>query len=258
MDWIANPEAWVALVTLTALEIVLGIDNIIFISILVGRLPERQRQKGRVLGLGLAMLTRILLLLSITWVMRLTAPLFTVFSQEISGRDLILIAGGLFLLWKSTLEIHDSLEGEEHEQRTAAAARFGTVLVQIALLDIVFSFDSVITAVGLAKDVAVMILAIVVAVVFMMFSSRGIGEFVDRHPTIKILALSFLVLIGVTLIAEGFDLHVPKGYIYFAMAFSVGVEMLNMRVRKRAAQPVPLRKHLREPQRQARKPVRRG
>jgi predicted tellurium resistance membrane protein TerC len=248
MDWIASPEAWVALLTLTALEIVLGIDNIIFISILVGRLPEHRRQKGRVLGLGLAMLTRILLLLSLTWVMRLTSPLFTVFSHEISGRDLILIAGGLFLLWKSTREIHDNLEGEVHEQRgVRATARFGAVLAQIALLDIVFSLDSVITAVGLAQHLAVMILAIVAAVVFMMFSSRSIGEFVDRHPTIKILALSFLVLVGVTLIAEGFDLHIPRGYIYFAMAFSVGVEMLNLRVRKRTAKPKG----------QSRKPVRR-
>ncbi len=241
MDWFFSPEAWIALVTLTALEIVLGIDNIIFISILVGRLPERQRQKGRVLGLGLAMLTRIMLLLSLAWVMRLTAPWFTVARQALSGRDLILIIGGLFLLWKSTLEIHDSLEGEEQHRRTGKAVRFGAVLAQIAVLDIVFSLDSVITAVGLAQDVAVMVLAIVAAVAVMMFASKSIGEFVDRHPTIKVLALSFLVVIGVTLIAEGFDLHVPKGYIYFAMAFSVSVEMLNIRLRKKAL-PVKLHK----------------
>jgi len=243
MSWITSPEAWIALVTLTALEIVLGIDNIIFISILVGRLPERQRQKGRVLGLGLAMLTRILLLLSLTWVMRLTAPLFAVLGREISGRDLILIIGGLFLLWKSTMEIHDSLEGEEEHRRTGKAAKFGAILIQIAILDIVFSLDSVITAVGLAQDVVVMIMAIVAAVGVMMVSSKAIGDFVDRHPTIKVLALSFLVVIGVTLIAEGFDLHVPKGYIYFAMAFSVSVEMLNIRMRKKA-KPVKLHKSI--------------
>jgi predicted tellurium resistance membrane protein TerC len=246
MDWLANPEAWIALITLTALEIVLGIDNIIFITILVGRLPEKQRSKARVLGLGLAMITRILLLLTITWVMKLTAPLFSVAAREISGRDLILIGGGLFLLWKSTMEIHESLEGAEELKRPRAAARFGAILIQVAVLDIVFSLDSVITAVGLAQDVAVMIIAIVLAVVVMMFSSRGIGDFVDRHPTIKVLALSFLVVIGVTLIAEGFAFHVPKGYIYFAMAFSVTVEMLNIRMRRRAAEPVHLHKTLKE------------
>jgi predicted tellurium resistance membrane protein TerC len=244
MDWLTNPEAWIALVTLTAIEIVLGIDNIIFISILVGRLPQRQRNKGRILGLGLAMLTRILLLLSITWVMKLTAPLFRVFTQEISGRDLILIGGGLFLLWKSTMEIHHNLEGA-HEERAAKAAGFASVLAQIAVLDIVFSLDSVITAVGLAKDVAVMIIAIILAVIVMMFSSKGISDFVERHPTIKILALSFLVVIGVTLIAEGFEFHIPKGYIYFAMAYSVGVEMLNIKMRKKAA-PVHLHKRIEE------------
>jgi predicted tellurium resistance membrane protein TerC len=242
MDWLTNPEAWIALITLTALEIVLGIDNIIFITILVGRLPHRDRPKARVLGLGLAMLTRILLLLSLTWVMRLTAPLFSVLGRAISGRDLILIGGGLFLLWKSTMEIHESLEGEEEAKAARAAVSFIGILAQIAVLDIIFSLDSVITAVGLANDVAVMILAIVAAVVVMMFSSRGIGEFVDRHPTIKMLALSFLVLIGVTLIAEGFGLHIPKGYVYFAMAFSVAVEMLNMNMRQRKARPVKLHK----------------
>ncbi len=246
MEWLTNPQAWIALVTLTALEIVLGIDNIIFISVLVSRLPHKKRNEARVLGLGLAMLTRIALLLSIVWVMGLTAPLFSVLTQEISGRDIILIVGGLFLLWKSTLEIHESLEGEEEARAKKATAGFSAVLVQIALLDIVFSLDSVITAVGLARDVAVMIIAIVLAVIVMMLSSRAIGEFVDRHPTIKILALSFLVVIGVTLVAEGFDFHVPKGYIYFAMAFSVIVEMLNMKMRKKAIRPVKLRKAMRE------------
>ncbi len=242
MDWLTNPEAWIALLTLTALEIVLGIDNIIFISILVNRLPERQRARGRFLGLGLAMLTRIALLLSITWVMRLTMPFFTIMGRDVSGRDLVLIGGGLFLLWKSTMEIHESLEGESEQGRTGAAAGFIATLVQIAVLDVIFSLDSVITAVGLAKDVMVMVLAIIAAVVVMMFSSRGIGEFVDRHPTIKVLALSFLVMIGVTLIAEGFGLHIPKGYIYFAMAFSVTVEMLNIRMRKKTAHPIKLHK----------------
>jgi len=242
MEWLTNPEAWIALLTLTALEIVLGIDNIIFISILVGRLPREKRDKARILGLGLAMVTRIMLLLSITWVMRLTTPFFSVLGREISGRDLILIIGGLFLLWKSTMEIHDSLEGEEEAKSARAAAGFMATLAQIAVLDIVFSLDSVITAVGLANDVMVMILAIMAAVVVMMFSSRSIGEFVDRHPTIKVLALSFLVMIGVTLIVEGFGLHIPKGYIYFAMAFSVTVEMLNIRMRRKAAHPVKLHK----------------
>jgi predicted tellurium resistance membrane protein TerC len=244
MDWLSNPQAWIALVTLTALEIVLGIDNIIFISVLVSRLPHKKRNKARVLGLGLAMFTRIALLLSITWVMKLTAPLFTVFAEEISGRDMILIVGGLFLLWKSTLEIHKSLEGEGETRAAKAAAGFAAILAQIAVLDIIFSLDSVITAVGLANDVEVMVVAIVLAVIVMMLSSRGIGEFVDKHPTIKILALSFLVVIGVTLFAEGFDFHVPKGYIYFAMAFSVTVEMLNLKMRKKAVKPVTLRKSI--------------
>ena len=243
MDWLTTPEAWIALLTLTALEIVLGIDNIIFISLLVGKLPEQQRKKARLLGLGLAMLTRIALLLSIVWVMKLTAPMFTVLKQEISGRDLILIVGGLFLLWKSTMEIHDSLEGAKEGGAERAGVSFAATLAQIAILDIVFSLDSVITAVGLANEVVVMIIAVVLAVIVMMFSSGAIGAFVDRHPTIKMLALSFLVLIGVTLIAEGLDLHVPKGYIYFAMAFSVMVEMLNMRLRKKAS-PVKLHKSL--------------
>src|SRR3990170_4368741 len=246
MEWLTNPQAWIALVTLTALEIVLGIDNIIFISVLVSRLPHKKRNKARVLGLGLAMLTRIALLLSITWVMKLTAPLFSVYAQEISGRDVILIVGGLFLLWKSTLEIHKSLEGEGEARGAKAAAGFAAILAQIAVLDIIFSLDSVITAVGLANDVEVMVVAIVLAVIVMMLSSRGIGEFVDKHPTIKILALSFLVVIGVTLFAEGFDFHVPKGYIYFAMAFSVTVEMLNLKMRKRAVRPVRLHKAIKD------------
>jgi predicted tellurium resistance membrane protein TerC len=248
MEWLSSPEAWVALTTLTLLEIVLGVDNIIFISILVGRLPEAQRQRARVLGLAFAMGTRILLLLLLTWIMRLQAGLFTVLDVEISGRDLILIGGGLFLLAKATLEIHDSLEGVEGNGHAAAHAGFASVIVQVGLIDIVFSLDSVITAVGLAEDVAVMITAIVIAVGVMMFAAGAIGRFVDTHPTIKMLALSFLVLIGVALIAEGIDLHIPKGYIYFAMAFSVVVEMLNMRVRRRGQpvqlkkKPVPLRK----------------
>lgn len=243
MEWLTDPQTWMALLTLTALEIVLGVDNIIFISILVGRLPQRQQNKARVLGLGLAMLTRIGLLLSIVWVMKLTAPFFTAFSREVSGRDIILIAGGLFLLWKSTIEIHDSLEGATGEKTGRVVAGFGAVLAQIAILDIVFSLDSVITAVGLASEVAVMIIAIVIAVIVMMFSAGAIGAFVDKHPTIKMLALSFLVLIGVTLIAEGFGLHVPRGYIYFAMTFSVAVELLNMKVRKKA-RPVKLHKSI--------------
>jgi predicted tellurium resistance membrane protein TerC len=242
MEWLANPQAWIALITLTALEIVLGIDNIIFISILVGRLPHKQRNKARILGLGLAMVTRIILLLSITWVMKLTSPLFRVFTQGISGRDIILIIGGLFLLWKSTREIHDSLEGEETAITAKMAVSFIGILTQIALLDIIFSLDSVITAVGLVKEVAVMILAIVIAIIVMMFSSGAIGGFVEKHPTIKMLALSFLVMIGVTLIAEGFEFHIPRGYIYFAMAFSVTVEMLNIKVRKRSTHPVKLHK----------------
>jgi predicted tellurium resistance membrane protein TerC len=241
MEWISSPEAWIALTTLTALEIVLGIDNIIFISILVGRLPEAQRQRARLLGLGFAMGTRILLLLLLTWIMRLQATLFTVLEVDISGRDLILIGGGLFLLAKATLEVHHSLEGIEGDGHEAKHSTFLSVIVQIGLIDIVFSLDSVITAVGLAEDIAVMVIAIVIAVGVMMFAAGAIGRFVDRHPTIKMLALSFLVLIGVALIAEGIDLHIPKGYIYFAMAFSVTVEMLNIRIR-RARAPLQLKR----------------
>jgi predicted tellurium resistance membrane protein TerC len=233
MSWIFQPEAWVALGTLTALEIVLGIDNIIFISILVGRLPEQQRNRGRILGLGLAMLMRIVLLLTLTWMMRLTTPFFTLLGQEMSGRDMILIGGGLFLLAKATYEIHGQIEGEEEHHPTARYAGFVGVLIQIALLDIVFSLDSVITAVGMAQHIPVMVLAIIIAIVVMMVSAKAIGEFIDRHPTVRVLALSFLVLIGVALMGEGLDLHIPKGYIYFAMAFSVLVEMLNLRLRSR-------------------------
>ena len=241
MEWITSPEAWIALTTLTFLEIVLGVDNIIFISILVGRLPKEQRQRGRVLGLALAMGTRILLLLLLTWIMRLQATLFSVVNVEISGRDLILIGGGLFLLAKATLEIHDSLEGEEsHDGHAPKHSGFLSVIIQIGLIDIVFSLDSVITAVGLVDQLAVMIIAIVIAVVVMMFAAGAIGRFVDDHPTIKMLALSFLVLIGVALIGEGIDVHIPKGYIYFAMAFSVVVEMLNLRIRR--GRPVQLKK----------------
>jgi predicted tellurium resistance membrane protein TerC len=238
-DWMSSPEGWIALLTLTVLEIVLGIDNIVFISILAGKLRPEEREKARRVGLGLAMFIRIALLLSITWVMGLTAPIFSVVSQEISGRDLILIIGGLFLIAKSTHEIHDKLEGEEGHASGKIAASFTGVIIQILLLDIVFSLDSVITAVGMAEDVAVMIIAVVIAVAVMMLSAAAISDFVDRHPTVKMLALSFLLLIGVSLIAEGFEQHIPKGYIYFAMGFSIFVEMINLRVRSKG-QPVQL------------------
>ncbi|MGB5178908.1 MAG: TerC family protein [Gammaproteobacteria bacterium] len=245
-EWLANPEAWIALGTLTMLEIVLGIDNIIFISILVGRLPEHQRNIGRRVGLGLAMIARLALLFSIVWVMGLTEPWFTVMDQVISGRDVILIGGGLFLLAKSTHEIHQSLEGVTEHVHTAVAASLGSVLVQIAVLDIVFSLDSVITAVGLVEHVSIMAIAIVIAVGVMLIAAKPIGDFVDTHPTVKILALAFLILVGVTLMAEGFDVHVPKGYIYFAMAFSVLVEMLNIRMHKKQAVPLVLHKKMDE------------
>lgn len=239
MDWLTDPQAWIALATLTALEIVLGIDNVIFISILAGKLPHEQQAKARRTGLALAMITRILLLFSLAWIIRLTAPLFTVVGQEISGRDLILIGGGLFLLAKSTHEIHGKLEGDEGHGTARTTATFGSVIVQILLLDVVFSLDSVITAVGMVDQLSIMITAVVIAVGFMMLFAGPISAFVDRHPTVKMLALSFLLLIGVTLIAEGFDQHISKGYIYFAMAFSVMVEMLNLKMRKGAA-PVQL------------------
>jgi predicted tellurium resistance membrane protein TerC len=240
MDWITSPEAWIALLTLTVLEIVLGIDNIVFISILSGKLPANQQARARTIGLGLAMGTRVLLLLSLAWIMKLTAPLFSVLGQEVSGRDLILLLGGLFLIWKATHEIHERLEGQDHSEKGArAVATFGGVLVQIALLDVVFSLDSVITAVGMAKDVGVMITAIVIAVGFMMFAAGPVSRFVERHPTVKMLALSFLLLIGVTLIAEGFGQHVSKGYVYFAMGFSVFVEALSLRAKKVSARAQP-------------------
>lgn len=240
LDWLANPEIWIALGTLTALEIVLGIDNIIFLSVLVGRLPESQRAVARRVGLGLAMMARLGLLFSISWVMGLTKPWVTVFGHGVSGRDLILVGGGLFLMAKATHEIHNSLEGVEESHRPTAAAGLGMVLLQIALLDIVFSLDSVITAVGLVEHVSIMAVAIILAVLVMLMAAKAIGDFVEAHPTIKILALSFLILVGVTLMVEGFDVHVPKGYIYFSMAFSVTVEMLNIRMRKKRAAPVKL------------------
>ena len=233
MDWITDPQALIALLTLTVLEIVLGIDNIVFISILSSKLPESQQARARMIGLALAMLGRIVLLLSLAWIMRLTEPLFEVFSQAISGRDLILILGGLFLLGKSTHEIHDKLEGSSHHDgKERAVASFTSVIIQILLLDLVFSLDSVITAVGMAEQIGVMITAIIIAVVVMMISAGAISRFIDAHPTVKMLALSFLLLIGVALMAEGLDQHIPKGYIYFAMAFSVFVEMLNLRLRR--------------------------
>ncbi len=239
MDWLTEPQAWIALATLTALELVLGIDNVIFISILAGKLPPAQRERARVVGLGLAMFTRILLLFSLSWIIRLTAPLFTVLAHEISGRDLILLLGGLFLIAKSTHEIHDKLEGVEGHASAKVAASFGSVTLQILLLDVVFSLDSVITAVGMVDRISIMVIAVVISVAFMMLFAGTISAFVERHPTIKILALSFLLLIGFTLLLEGFEQHVPKGYIYFAMAFSVFVEMLNIRMRRKRA-PVHL------------------
>jgi len=246
MEWLADPEIWIAFLTLTALELVLGIDNIVFISILTGRLPRERRNSGRLIGLGLAMFMRVGLLFSISWVIRLTAPLFSVASQEISGRDLILILGGLFLLAKSTHEIHTKLEGGEEHRSGRMAGSFAGVMVQIVLLDIVFSLDSVITAVGMVDEIAIMIAAVVISVLFMMLFSGPISRFVEEHPTVKILALSFLLLIGVTLIAEGFDQHISKGYIYFAMAFSVFVEMLNMRITRGRREPIKLHEHYEE------------
>jgi len=242
LEWIFEPQYLIALLTLTVLEIVLGIDNIIFISILAGKLPAEKRKRARIIGLSLAMITRIGLLFSLTWIMHITFPLFNILGQEISWRDLILILGGLFLLAKSTYEIHDKLEGEEGKASAKTFPSFNTVIIQIMLLDIVFSLDSVITAVGMVDKLMVMIIAVVIAVIFMMWFSGKINDFVEDHPTIKMLALSFLLLIGVTLIAEGFDQHIPKGYIYFAMAFSVFVEMLNLKLRSKITKPVELRK----------------
>ena len=240
MEWISDPQAWVGFATLTVLEIVLGIDNVIFISILASKLPRDQQSKARYIGLGLAMLMRIALLFSLSWIVRLTEPLITVLGQEISGRDLVLLIGGLFLIGKATREIHERLEGEEGEASARVAPSLRSVLIQIMILDIVFSLDSVITAVGMVDQLGVMIAAVVTAVAFMMIFARPVSEFVERHPTVKMLALSFLILIGVSLVAESFDQHIPKGYIYFAMAFSVMVEMLNLKAKKKA-EPVHLR-----------------
>ena len=241
MELLSDPHAWIAFLTLTALELVLGIDNVIFISILVDKLPEARRELARRIGLALAMFMRIGLLFVLVWISGLTEPLFTVLRQEISGRDLILIAGGLFLLWKSTKEIHQLLEGEKGAASAAVGATFSGVILQIMIIDIVFSFDSIITAVGMVDRIEVMIAAVIASVLLMMVFAGAIGRFVSAHPTVKMLALAFLFVIGVVLIADGFDHHVPKGYVYFAMAFSVCVEMLNLRVRKRAARPVELR-----------------
>jgi predicted tellurium resistance membrane protein TerC len=239
MDWITQPETWIAFLTLVALELVLGVDNVIFISILASKLPQNQQQSARRTGIMLAVVTRILLLLSLSWIIGLTEPLFPVLGFEISGRDLVLIAGGLFLLWKSVNEIHQKLEGEEGRATAKVAAAFWSVIIQIMLLDIVFSLDSVITAVGMVDELSIMIAAVVIAAVVMVFTATPLANFVERHPTIKMLALSFLLLIGFTLIVEGLHQHIPKGYIYFAMGFSVFVEMLNLRLRG-AAKPVSL------------------
>ena len=247
MDWLLNPEIWAALLTLTVLEIVLGVDNVIFIAILAGKLPKKQQARARRIGLSLAMFMRIGLLLSLAWMINLTRPLFSLFHHPFSGRDLILLLGGLFLMFKSTREIHDKLEGAEHAQAVKGRGSFAGIVTQILLLDIVFSLDSVITAVGMVDQIPVMIAAIVIAIGFMLLFAGAISRFVDRHPTIKMLALSFLLLIGVALIAEGFHHHIPKGYIYFAMAFSVFVEMLNLRLRTpKHAEPVKLHEPLKE------------
>ena len=246
-EWIFLPQAWIALATLLALEIVLGIDNIIFITILVGRLPEEQRDRARTLGIAFAMLSRLALLFSLAWIIGLVEPWFSILGQEISGRDLVLLGGGLFLLAKATHEIHNSLEDAgDGESPAGRSYGFAATILQIGILDIVFSLDSVITAVGLVQHISVMVIAIIGAVIVMLFAAKPIGLLVDAHPTIKMLALSFLMMIGFTLVAEGFDVHVPKGYIYFAMAFSVAVEMLNVRMRRVRAEPVRLHKQLRD------------
>ncbi len=240
IELLSDPQAWIALATLTALELVLGIDNIVFISILVDKLPKAQQERARRIGLFMAMFMRIGLLLVLSWIIGLVAPLFTVLGQEISGRDLILIVGGLFLIYKSTGEIHQSLEGEEGHSSSAVKATFAAVILQIMVVDMVFSLDSIITAVGMVDELAVMIAAVVLSVGMMMLFASAIGRFVSDHPTIKMLALAFLVVVGVVLIAEGLDYHVPKGFVYFAMAFSLGVEMLNIRMRKRSKKPAQL------------------
>ena len=247
MDWLTNPEIWIALVTLTTLEVVLGIDNVIFISILASSLPQHQQHRARQVGLALAMITRILLLVSLAWIIGLTEPLFSVFGFEVSGRDLIMIGGGIFLLAKSTREIHDRLEGEEGHAAGKASPSFSSIVIQIMLLDVVFSLDSVITAVGMANQLGTMIAAVVIAVGIMLLAADGISSFVNRHPTVKMLALSFLLLIGFTLVVDGLHQHIPKGYIYFAMGFSVFVEMLNLRVRS-TAKPVKLHEPYEEAQ----------
>jgi predicted tellurium resistance membrane protein TerC len=244
-DWVGSAEGWIALLTLTILEIVLGVDNIIFIAILAGKLPPHQRERARVLGLSLALLTRIGLLASISWVMGLTEDLIEVYDRGISGRDIILLVGGLFLIAKSTHEIHGSLEGEEEHGGGRIVHSFPATIFQILLLDIVFSLDSVITAVGMAESITIMVIAVVLAVLVMLFSSRSIAGFVERHPTVKMLALAFLLLIGMSLVAEGFDQHIPKGYIYFAMGFSVLVEMLNLRLRGKV---MPVHLHHKKPE----------
>jgi predicted tellurium resistance membrane protein TerC len=244
MELLADPQAWIAFLTLTALELVLGIDNIIFISILVDRLPQERRELARRLGLALAMLMRLALLAVLSWIVGLTAPLFNILGENISGRDLVLILGGVFLLWKATGEIHALMEGEESE-RDGGGATFAGILVQIALIDLVFSLDSIITAVGMVDDIEVMVAAVVASVALMMVFAGPIGRFVSRHPTVKMLALSFLIMVGMALVAEGLDFHVPKGYIYFAMAFSVGVEMLNLRLRRKTSVSVASRDHRR-------------
>ena len=241
MEWLTQPETWIAFITLVALELVLGVDNVIFISILAGKLPVEQQKRARSTGIALAVITRILLLFSLSWIIGLTEPLFEVVNLEISGRDLVLLAGGIFLIWKATREIHDKLEGEEGHASAKVRAAFWSVIVQIMILDIVFSLDSVITAVGMVDELAIMIAAVIIAALTMIFLAGPLSEFVDRHPTVKMLALSFLLLIGFTLIVEAFHLHIPKGYIYFAMGFSVLVEMLNLRLRRVTEAPVNLR-----------------
>ena len=241
MHWLADPQSWVAFLTLVALELVLGVDNVIFISILAGRLPADQRQRGRVVGLGMAVLSRLLLLFSISWILGLSRPLFAVLGHEVCGRDVVLLLGGLFLLAKSTHEIHEKLEGTKEQSSVRVEASFASVIVQVLLLDVVFSLDSVITAVGMVDRIEIMVAAVVIAAVVMIVTARTIGDFVDRHPTVKMLALSFLLLIGFTLIVEGLHQHIPKGYIYFAMGFSVLVEFLNLRLRRGEEEPVRLR-----------------
>lgn len=241
MDWLSDPQIWTALLTLTALEIVLGIDNIVFISILTNKLPANQQEKGRLVGLGAAMIMRIILLFFASWIVGLTDELFSLFDHGFSGKDLIMLVGGLFLIAKATMELHERLEGSEHETEVKAAVSFGSIIFQIMMLDIVFSIDSVITAVGMTSHLPVMITAVVISIAVMVVSSNSIAGFVERHPTVKVLALSFLIMIGFTLIAEGFEIHIPKGYVYFAMAFSVMVEVINLQIRKKSQERNPVR-----------------